>query len=804
MPSKLSVEFVAFALCAFLIFRGRIPDVSRLTGFARSLARRPLLIPIAAALAVLAVRAALLPIWPFPRPSIYDEFSYLLQADTFAHGRLTNPPHPLWQFFESIYILQQPTYASKYPPGQALFMALGQWLLGHPWFGVWLSCGLLVAALWWALAGWLPARWALLGTLIALDLCTFSYWMNSYWGGAVAAIGGALVIGAYPRSRLIREGKFAWLFGIGAVILLCTRPYEGFLLVAPTAVFLWFKRRQNRAAIWLPILFLGGLGIAGNAFYNFRVTGHLFRLPYQEYFAQYESVPPLIVMPLQPTKFFRHYDLQLLDEVWARDQNHKARSLRLIPMRAADLYQTASIVFGDPLWLLPFIVVCARVAPIEAQPSARRTDRILLAGAAIEFIFYPHYAAPFTAVLLILLVQSLRHLRIWAVAQFARRQTARELRAFSRFVGSLLGVTLASEASRVYARRTPDRIQAVNARKGRIEADLVARHPGKHVIFVRYTRPKTPHEEWIYNLADIDAQPVIWAQDMGAENATLLRYYAGRTYWMFQPDVDPAASLTFHSEPLCALKRTGMPAAPHTEHHFTAPDTVRDIVIGMSDGLTVPFALAAGLSGAKVGTSVVVLAGLAEIAAGSIAMGLGGYLAARTDSEHYESELRREMREAREIPEVEKAEVATVFEGWGLTPAQIEPIVDAISSDEKRFVDFMMRFELGLEEPDPRPRRPQREHHRFFLHRRRPDPPLPVLFRDRSHHCTRRLRRSDSQRLVRLRLHQSALHRHPDDARRRTDHDDRRARRSRGLRHRATFSVTQFNVRCAVHMRRLD
>ena len=144
-----------------------------------------------------------------------------------------------------------------------------------------------------------------------------------------------------------------------------------------------------------------------------------------------------------------------------------------------------------------------------------------------------------------------------------------------------------------------------------------------------------------------------------------------------------------------------MPSVPHTEHHFTAPETVRDIVIGMSDGLTVPFALAAGLSGAKVATSVIVLAGLAEIAAGSIAMGLGGYLAARTDQEHYESERRRELRETHEIPEVEKAEVATVFEGWGLSPAQIEPIVDAISADEKRFVDFMMRFELGLEEPDP-------------------------------------------------------------------------------------------------------
>jgi vacuolar iron transporter family protein len=145
-----------------------------------------------------------------------------------------------------------------------------------------------------------------------------------------------------------------------------------------------------------------------------------------------------------------------------------------------------------------------------------------------------------------------------------------------------------------------------------------------------------------------------------------------------------------------------MRVAGHAEHHFTASDTVRDVVIGMSDGLTVPFALAAGLSGAKVGTSVVVLAGLAEIAAGSIAMGLGGFLAARTDQEHYQSELQREIEETRELPDEEAAEVARVFQGWGLTDQQIQPIVAAISADEKRWVDFMMRFELGLEEPDPK------------------------------------------------------------------------------------------------------
>ncbi len=127
---------------------------------------------------------------------------------------------------------------------------------------------------------------------------------------------------------------------------------------------------------------------------------------------------------------------------------------------------------------------------------------------------------------------------------------------------------------------------------------------------------------------------------------------------------------------------------------------VRDLVIGMSDGLTVPFALAAGLSAVASGR-VIVLAGAAEIAAGSIAMGLGGYLAARTDAEHYFNERQREIRETRDIPEQEAAEVRDVFEGWGLTRTQIEPIVDAIRSDEKRWIDFMMRFELGLEEPDP-------------------------------------------------------------------------------------------------------
>jgi len=148
-----------------------------------------------------------------------------------------------------------------------------------------------------------------------------------------------------------------------------------------------------------------------------------------------------------------------------------------------------------------------------------------------------------------------------------------------------------------------------------------------------------------------------------------------------------------------------MPSVEHVEKHFTANAAVRDIVIGMSDGLTVPFALAAGLTSAAAvvakGTGIIVTAGFAEIAAGSIAMGLGGYLAAKTDTEHYASELDREYRETVELPEIETEEVAKVFRDYGLSEVQMEPIVKAITGDQKKWVDFMMRFELGLEEPDP-------------------------------------------------------------------------------------------------------
>src|SRR6476620_1258093 len=154
-------------------------------------------------------------------------------------------------------------------------------------------------------------------------------------------------------------------------------------------------------------------------------------------------------------------------------------------------------------------------------------------------------------------------------------------------------------------------------------------------------------------------------------------------------------------DPRLCTERIPMPQTPHVEKHFTASESVRDIVIGMSDGLTVPFALAAGLSGAVEATGIIVTAGLAEVAAGAIAMGLGGYLAAKTDAEHYVSERAREERETEEIPEEEAAEVGEIFRGYGMDDSTVDAVVKAIRSDRKQWIDFMMRFELGLEEPNP-------------------------------------------------------------------------------------------------------
>ena len=265
-------------------------------------ARRKWFAIVLVGLLSLASRALLLPVLPIPQPAVQDEFSYLLASDTFASGRLANPTPAFSEHFESPHVLMHPTYSSQYPPLAGVVMAAGQKFFGEPWIGVWLSSGLLCSAICWALQGWLPASWALLGATLALvRIGIVSCWSEGYWGGALAGVGGALVIGAVPRLIRRQRPGTAAAYGLGIAILANTRPYEGLVLVIACTGYLavGFVRRKmeiegliKRVAV--PMILVLAPVFLWLGYYNYRVTGSPLELPYVAHDRQYATWSTLL------------------------------------------------------------------------------------------------------------------------------------------------------------------------------------------------------------------------------------------------------------------------------------------------------------------------------------------------------------------------------------------------------------------------------------------------------------------------------------------------------------------------------
>lgn len=338
------------------------------------------LVGLATFLGCLAVACAL----HEPVPRIHDEFSYLLMSDTLAHGHVSNPSPPLSEFFDTFHVLMRPVYASKYFPAQGLFLALGEMLTGHPAVGLWLSSALACAATCWMLQAWTGPMWGLLGGfLMIVQIGVYSYWSQSYWGGMVAALGGALFFGAVRRLWERSKWQNAIALALGLVIVANSRPLEGVLAVLPiTGLFLirlWRERRWQESGFWkdlvLPVGVVLVLGATATGAYNHTITGSVLKSPYALHEQQYQESPPLIFMPPRPAISYSSF--------WVWDYYHLQENRLYTAQRKPSLWGIAIARKLRTWWFFycGILLTPALVLPgILRRGTIRYVQIVLLAG----------------------------------------------------------------------------------------------------------------------------------------------------------------------------------------------------------------------------------------------------------------------------------------------------------------------------------------------------------------------------------------------------------------------------------------
>ncbi len=535
MTLDFSLVVVLAALVAVSVgYRWRL-DVSRLfergAGALARLASRPALVLLATFVAPVVLGASISALYGEPKPTYHDEFSFLLSGDTFAHGRLTNPPHPLRLHLETIHVLQAPTYSSKYPPGFGLALALGQAVFGSPAWGLWLCCGLASLAITWCLMAIIGQGIVLTAAFLTTAQMSFSYFTFSYFGaGPLAAAGGALALGGIHLAVRDARVSASVIAGLGTGILALTRPFEGLLLVTLTVCYSIYRlitkqvaRPPGRRAVIMILGFLAPVfsAIVFLAAHNRAVTGDFLTFPQNLYTEQ--------VMGLATFAWQAHADTPRHD-VAAIEYFFKTEMTAFVNILAGlsfgelfwekVLNGVFTVYYAFPAWGL------AALGYVGLAEHSRRLCLLLGAGAcvgmvAVTGVGYSHYIAPFAAAFLAFPVAGLALIKDWKLVD----------RAPGRLVATAMAmVFLICGAGRIFGIVQVDRRIWSGARQEL--AGKLAATGQKHVVIVQYAAGHNPHEEWVYNGADVDASPVVWARGMEpAENTKVIDYYKDRKVW---------------------------------------------------------------------------------------------------------------------------------------------------------------------------------------------------------------------------------------------------------------------------------